>query len=166
MSKGHYTAETLIGLLKTNWSTIDLPAVKAVICIYRLRDLILSDVRSIHARFGLSPSELDVLATLRALPTPYEATPTELYKTMLRTSGGMAKILRQLEGRGLISRSASNLDGRRKTVRLTAAGHRLIKKALPTIIRAHRDFLSDGLSNEEMSRLVRLMRRLLMSLEN
>ena len=41
---------------------------------------------------------------LRSVPSPYELTPTELYDAVLLSSGGMTKVLRRLETRGLVSR--------------------------------------------------------------
>ncbi len=72
--------------------------------------------------FDLMPSDYDVLATLRRVGSPYTLAPHELYTALARSSGGMTKILKRLEGLGLVRRIDNSEDRRSKLVQLTAEG--------------------------------------------
>jgi DNA-binding MarR family transcriptional regulator len=64
----------------------------------------MAQITAACAGHGLSPSELDVLVTLRRSAAPWVLTPSEIQRALLITSGGLTKILQQLEGRGLVTR--------------------------------------------------------------
>jgi DNA-binding MarR family transcriptional regulator len=71
--------------------------------------------------FGLSASEVRVLACLRHTPGR-QGTPTDLARLIVQTSGGLTATLRRLEQQGLVERRADASDGRGKLVVLTDAG--------------------------------------------
>ncbi|MBS6035162.1 MULTISPECIES: MarR family winged helix-turn-helix transcriptional regulator [Pantoea] len=81
-------------------------------------------------QFDFHDGEFDVLATLRRAGTPYCLSPTQLYTSLLVTSGAMTHRLKRLEQRGLIARVASPDDKRSMLVGLTAQGQRCIEQAL------------------------------------
>lgn len=81
---------------------------------------------------GLHYTDLDVLATLRRGGKPYRLTPTELRASVLITSGAMTACLDRLERNGLISRFDNPDDRRSTSAGLTAAGIRLIDRAIVT----------------------------------
>ncbi|WP_139803578.1 MarR family winged helix-turn-helix transcriptional regulator, partial [Cronobacter sakazakii] len=58
------------------------------------------------APFGFREGEFDVLATLRRSGKPYCLSPTQLYTSLLVTSGAMTNRLNHLEEQGLIKRIA------------------------------------------------------------
>jgi DNA-binding MarR family transcriptional regulator len=116
-----------------NWPEADTVVNRMVHRLFRLRDLILEDSTKEMARFGLSPVEFTVLSSLRKLAPPHEMRPSELYNAMLVTSGGMTKILRNLEARMLIERIPDRDDGRSVRVRLSAAGAALIEEAMTAV---------------------------------
>ena len=66
----------------------------------------------------------------------------------------------ELEGRGLVVRTADPTDRRRKIVELTPAGERLLT-GLDELVRAVDDELLAGFSAEERATLVRLLQRIL-----
>ena len=70
----------------------------------------------------LEPWEFDVLAALRRLGPPYEASPGELIHETLSTSGTMTNRINRLESRGLVVRLPNAQDRRGVLVRLTAKG--------------------------------------------
>ena len=72
--------------------------------------------------FELTPSDYAVLSTLRRAGPPYELSPSELYTALERSSGGMTKMLKRLEGLGLIERTPDPEDGRSTRVALSQAG--------------------------------------------
>ena len=100
-----------------------------------------------------------VLAALRAQPKPWQLTPTELYRALLLSSGGLTKILYRLKEAGWIDRPANPEDGRSKLVRLSRAGTRQLDKALQVIFE-HEDHKLDVLSAKEQQELGRLLGKL------
>ncbi|HEK1692579.1 MarR family transcriptional regulator [Pseudomonas putida] len=84
------------------------------------------------AQYGFKEGEFDVLATLRRAGAPYRLTPTELYRSLLITSGAMTNRLARLESAGMVERIADDHDKRSYQVALTASGKVLIEKALLT----------------------------------
>jgi len=81
------------------------------------------------SRHGLDGGEFYVLAALRRAGAPYALRPTELYRALMVSSGGMTDRLRRLEERGLVRRRPSDEDRRSMLVELTAQGRRLIERA-------------------------------------
>lgn len=82
------------------------------------------------APFGFRDGEFDVLATLRRAGKPYRLSPTQLYKSLLVTSGAMTNRLNRLEDVGSIVRMADPDDKRSMLVALTDAGLAKIEQAL------------------------------------
>lgn len=113
----------------------------------------------IMAIHGLTPAEFDVLATLRRSPPPGELTPSEIQRGMLITSGGLTKVLQQLESRGLITRTTSETDRRIKPVHLTLPAVQLIEKAMSELITVIRAAIESKLSVKETNQLVILLNK-------
>ncbi|WP_292897756.1 MarR family winged helix-turn-helix transcriptional regulator [Nitratireductor sp.] len=90
--------------------------------IYRLSMLVRPGIEETFAAFGLDRGEFDVIATLRRAGAPYRLTPTELYRSLMITSGGLTHRLKRLEKAGLVKRAPSPEDGRSMMVELTSAG--------------------------------------------
>lgn len=114
---------------------------------------------------GLNPSSFDVLATLRRAGAPYELSPGDLLATSMVTSGTMTNRIDQLEEAGFVERSENPSDGRSVLIGLTDAGLSVIEDALSDHV-ATQARLTSGLSEAELSRLDRLLRRFLVALEN
>lgn len=114
----------------------------------------------IIAAYGLSVVEFDVLATLRRSPQPYALTPSEIQHAMLITSGGLTKILIELENRGLISRTTDENDRRIKPVALTAQGLPLVHNAMHALNAALKNWVNSKLSREEVNQLAALLVKL------
>ena len=60
--------------------------------------------------------------------------PSDIYKGMLLTSGGLTKVLKTLEERGYVLREDDEDDRRGSLVRLTPAGIALAEQAMKTVI--------------------------------
>ena len=112
------------------------------------------------ARHHLSWAEFDALATLRRAPPPCELTPSELQRAMVITSGGLSKVLQQLERRGLVERSTTDADRRIKPVRLTDKGAKLIEQAMVELLDASNAAIRPQLTNKEIDQLVVLLEKL------
>lgn len=133
MSQDHVTATDIIRRVRQHWSEIGERIRPAVIYLYRARDRLLDDAEQRLKPLGMRSSDLDVLAALRSQPMPWQLTPTELYRALLLSSGGLTKILHRLEASGWIDRPANPADGRSRLVRLTRSGERQLEIALERV---------------------------------
>ncbi|EKP28359.1 putative MarR family regulatory protein [Klebsiella michiganensis] len=103
-------------------------------------------------RHDLVRWEFDMLATLRRAGDPFMLSPTQLFSTLMITSGTMTHRLKALEKRGLISRQPNPEDARSMLVALTPAGRELIDKAVESHVENERQLLS-GLSATQRQQL-------------
>jgi DNA-binding MarR family transcriptional regulator len=136
----------------------------AILCLYRTRDHLYEDLERVLRPHDLRPADMDVLVSLRATPSPHELTPTELYRALLMSSGGVTKILHRLQAARLVERPANPLDGRSQLVRLTAAGSARLDAAIEDVIEHERRFMAP-LTPVEQAELGRLLDKLLAPLE-
>jgi DNA-binding MarR family transcriptional regulator len=121
-------------------------------------------VNDLMRRYGLARSSWDVLASLRRAGPPYELSPTQLYRGLMRTSGAMTNRLRRLEDAGLIERVPDPEDGRGLRVRLSPAGLRLVDDLAQLHMNNEAQLLAE-LKPSEVRQLEGLLRRLLIGLE-
>ena len=89
-----------------------------------------SELDKVFAAHGLGGGLFDVLAALRRSGAPYTLTPTELYSSLMVTSGTMSTRLKKLEAEGWIERLPNPQDARSMLVRLTDSGKTLVEKAV------------------------------------
>ena len=108
-------------------------------------------------RHGLSEAEFDVLATLRNIPPPHEATPSRIQDEMVITSGGLTKLMHQLEIRGLVRRLQFEGDLRVKPVRLTPKGARLIEAVMAEAVGLTGDWIKRALDTAQIELLTALL---------
>lgn len=126
--------------------------------IGRAARLFTPETDKVFRAFDLSSTEFDILATLRRSEGPL--TPTQLYQTLMLSSGAMSTRIDQLVKRGLLQRQASNEDRRSNRVALTDEGRSLIDNALQAHVdNLHR--LASVLDKEEQLQLAALLRKLL-----
>jgi DNA-binding MarR family transcriptional regulator len=85
--------------------------------------------------FGFRDGEFDVLATLRRAGAPYCLSPTQLYKSLLVTSGAMTNRLNHLEEQGLIERIHDPDDKRSTLVSLTLMGENVSNKRFSSTLK-------------------------------
>ncbi|MFD5825956.1 MarR family winged helix-turn-helix transcriptional regulator [Lentzea sp. NPDC060358] len=90
--------------------------------VVRLQAVLEQTIAPALAERGLTPAELDVLATLLSAGDPHQRRPKELAAHLLLTTGGLSNVLRRLEARGLVSRVPDPADRRSLHVRLTSDG--------------------------------------------
>ncbi len=119
---------------------------------------------ALMSEHGLARSSWDVLASLRRAGAPYEMSPTDLYRALMRTSGAMTNRLHRLERAGLIERAPDPEDGRSLLVRLTAQGRDLVDEISPLHMENERCLL-ESLSDEQREVLPDILRRLLRQFE-
>jgi DNA-binding MarR family transcriptional regulator len=159
LTQDHVAANDLIRRIAEHWPEVHPRVRPGVIYLYRARDLLLDDVEEILKPLNMRSSDLDVLAALRTQPEPWQLTPTELYRALLLSSGGLTKILHRLEAAGWIDRPANPADGRGRLVRLTRAGTRQLDKASQRVLE-HEDRRMAVLSKKEQQELAQLLGKL------
>ena len=118
-----------------------------------------SRIDAVLARHGLEPGEADVIFTLLRAGPPYRLRPTELFRSMMVSSGGMTHRLNKLTQAGLITRRAATGDARSLLVELTEAGRRKAEAAFREDMALEAELLA-GLSDIEQAQLGHLLRRL------
>lgn len=131
---------------------------------YRLSNLVRPSIEQVFAGFDIDRGEFDVLSTLRRSGAPFKLTPTELYRSLMITSGGLSHRLVRLERSGLVRREKSAEDGRSLLVALTEAGRERVEQAVRADMANEQRFL-DGLSPVKRAALADLLRELLTQVE-
>lgn len=106
--------------------------------------------------FAMCPSDFAVLEVLlHKGPLPVNT----LGKRVLLTSGSMTTAVDRLEARGLVERHDDPGDRRARIVHLTAEGRKVIQKLFQQHSK-HMERAVSPLSEQELSSLVRLLRKL------
>lgn len=131
--------------------------------INRCAALLQQKLETAFARFDLSMWEFDMLAALRRSGEP-SLSPTELFSTLMVTSGTMTHRLKRLETRGFIERVPNAQDARSMLVKLTESGRELIDRAVEEHIENERQILL-GLSANALSELDNSLSAFLRTLE-
>lgn len=121
-------------------------------------------IEAVFARHGIDAGEFDVLSTLRRSGPPYALRPTELYKGLMISSGGLTARLAKLEKAGLITRPPSPDDARSTLVQLTAAGLSKVEAAFREDM-ALESRMIQGLSPQQKAQLTDLLKVLETSLK-
>lgn len=121
------------------------------------------EVDSGLAAHGLATGTFDVLAALRRAGPPHRLTPTDLYRTLMLSSGSMTARLDRLEDAGLIERLPDPTDRRGVLVGLTRKGFDVVDRAVEAHL-ANEERLLAALGPRQREQLAGLLRRLLAAL--
>jgi DNA-binding MarR family transcriptional regulator len=116
-------------------------------------------------RFRIGIEAFDVLATLRRSGPPFRLTPSQLFRSLVLSSGTMTNRVDRLEAAGLVVRTPDPKDRRSVLVGLTPPGRELIEAAFASHLQNLR-LLLRGLDHTERSTLRRLLRKLLTTFES
>ena len=133
--------------------------------IKRVAALLEHGLEVCFAQFGLTRWEFDMLATLRRSGAPYCLSPTELFSSLMVTSGTMTHRLKSLETSGWIERLPNPQDARSSLVKLSGKGLALIDRAVEAHVENERRLLAP-LSAEVLQELDGHLSALLLVLEN
>jgi DNA-binding MarR family transcriptional regulator len=101
---------------------------------------------------GAGPSFTEV-AVLARLEREGPASPGELAARERVTSQAVAAVIRELESRGLISRSPDPADGRKTVIAITAAGASLLRDREQAVMSGLVRALGESYSEAELRRL-------------
>lgn len=160
MTQPHSRAHNVHEKVKRHWPAI---AKRVNLCLLQMEQ-VLHDVHKMNAaivaKFGLHPTDFDVLVSLRISGAPYELMPSEISEALTFTSGGMTKVLARLESKSLIKRKGSRTDGRSRLVLLTERGRDVIEAATDVVVAAE-ERLAARLSARERRELERLLNKLI-----
>lgn len=129
----------------------------------RVTLLVRRQIDAVLSSHGLDAGEADVLFTLLRAGPPYRLRPTELFQSMMVSSGGMTHRLNKLAQADLITRPAAEEDRRSLLVELTVSGRKKAEAAFREDLALEAKLLN-GLTNEEQTQLADLLRRLAVSL--
>lgn len=130
--------------------------------LFLLQAQLINDERMsrVLAANGLSLVEFSALASLRRTPPPHVLTPSEMQQSMLISSGGLTKVLAQLEAKGLVARPEHDGDRRVKPVALTADALPLLDKLMADLRTEVDGWLARALTGDEMEQLTALLSKL------
>jgi DNA-binding MarR family transcriptional regulator len=132
--------------------------------ITRLAKHLEQAIQETFAEFGLTVGEFDVLATLRRSGHPYQLSPTELFNTLMVSSGTMTHRIDRLEQAELVQRIPDISDRRGTQIKLTDKGFDVIEKAVEAhVVNEHR--ILGGLNMPEREVLTQLLRKFLVAFE-
>ncbi len=162
------TAGDPIEMRRDQWRRV-LPDVNtmgmAILGRARLATLIArGPIEAVFGRHGVDTGEFDVLTTLLRSGRPHELRPTELYRSLMISSGGLTDRLSRLEKAGLIGRRPSESDARSLLVNLTPKGRELAEAAFREDMMVEARLL-EGLSEKEAEQLAKLLARLVDEVE-
>lgn len=156
-----------VDLILDQWARerpdLDASPMGTVARVWRFARLSEAATEENFAQHGLSRGGFDVLAALRRSGVPYELSPTELYNSLLISSGAMTNRIDRLEELGLVERIPDAEDRRGIRVVLSARGRKVIDEAVRDHLENERKMLA-VLSPEEREVLPALLRRLLVHL--
>ena len=143
---------------------LDVSPMEVIARISRLCRILERRTEAVYTEYGLNRAQFGVLAALRRAGPPYRLSPTELYSSLLISSGAMTNRLDRLTAAGYVRRTPDPDDGRSMLVALTAKGKRLIDRLLDLHYETERDLLAP-LSAPERETLAQGLRELLIRFE-
>ncbi|GAA3593254.1 MarR family transcriptional regulator [Kineosporia mesophila] len=121
---------------------LDVGPIRVIGRLHRLANALTPQLTRVYREHGLSEGEFDVLAALRRAGAPYERAPGELANFTMVTTGAMTKRLDRLCGAGLVTRRASEIDGRGRVVALTPHGVEVIDRAFDAHMANEKELLA------------------------
>jgi DNA-binding MarR family transcriptional regulator len=105
------------------------PGYRALMELLRTADTVWNASRVFFERWGLSPSQFNVLNLLRLNPSGLSQ--TDLSRQLIMHRSNLTGLVDRLEQRGLVARREVAADRRAYSVVLTAAGSKLLQGILP-----------------------------------
>ena len=129
----------------------------AFVELHRTHDYLMTAFGELFARYGVTEPQYNVLRILRGAGAPGLPCRT-VGERMLTRVPDVTRLLDRLEGAGLVSRERGLEDRRVVLTRLTDRGASLLRRLDGPLRELHRRQFA-GLSERELQRLARLLRR-------
>lgn len=162
------TAPDHVDIVREQWAharpELDSSPLAVIARLHRVANALTERLVAVYRRFGLSEPEFDLLATLRRSNDRSELLAGDLAAHTMVTTGGLTKRVDRLVDRGLVERVGTMGDGRRRSIRLTAAGRTLIDEAVAAHFANERRLL-DRLGPDDAAVLEPILRRWMALLE-
>lgn len=150
--------------LSTAWTReypgLDASTLPPMVRLARLGVLIEGLQSEVVAPFEVTMGEYGVLAALRREGAPYRLSPTKLMTRLQRSSGGMTKMLKNVERLDLVERTPDPCDGRGSLVSLTKKGMRLQDQIFHRFLETTQELL-EPVSKSELKNIDRALTTLL-----
>ena len=156
--------DTILEQWATERPDLDASPMGVIGRISRLSRLLERNIDRVFASYDLSRGGFDVLAALRRSGPPYQLTPTELYNSLLISSGATTNRLDRLQEQGLVSRLPAPTDRRGVLVALTPKGRRLVDRVIESHLENEHRML-EHLNATERRQLGQLLRKLLVNID-
>jgi DNA-binding MarR family transcriptional regulator len=155
--------EQLIAQWQRQRPEIDVAPMGLIGRISRLSRLLERQIEELFAAHGLQGGRFDVLAALVRAGEPHRLTPTQLYNSLLVSSGAITNRIDRLVHEGLVTRGSHASDRRSLPVQLTDAGRERLDAALIAHVENEEELLS-ALSSHERDLLSNVLRKWLVAL--
>jgi DNA-binding MarR family transcriptional regulator len=134
--------------------------------VLRIARLLEKHRETVLAEYGLSVWSFDVVTTLRRQGKPYQLKPTDLYSLLMLSSGATTNRIDRLEQDGIVIRLRDPSDRRSVIVQLTSKGVQLADLVIPKLLKSEQDLLSQFANPDERESFIKMLRQLLISLDN
>jgi DNA-binding MarR family transcriptional regulator len=121
------TSDHLVAELAQQWHEqrpdLDLTSFRLVAAVMQLAQILEAEFRSLaQSRFGIGPGDMRILLALRRAGPPYAMRPTDLFQSLLISSGAVTKQVERLAALGYVSRVPAQAGRGRSLIALTEAG--------------------------------------------
>lgn len=123
------------------------------------------DDQRCRAKFGLSGADMRVLYALRRAGAPYCRRPTELFRSLLVTSGAITKQVDRLAKLKLVKRSRDPADNGSFLVSLTPQGLKMADQSLSALAAFAKPSKTSSLTRAEHDTMCTLCEKMLLDLE-
>ena len=150
----------------SQWRTSPPPEARIVPGLFRSRNYIWDNDHRIVESYGVTWSQFMALASLRSAGPERTLSPTQLYKVVQVTSGGMTKMLHALEHAQLIERVENPADGRSRLVMITPKGIALAEQIIEKLVATNTALIGGILEPSETEELARLLHKLSAGLQS
>ena len=146
---------------------VNLSAFSIAAAIKQIDQKTEAEFRRVSARLGIGPGDLRVLFALRRSGIDNPRRPTDLFQSLLVTSGAVTKQLDRLEAQGLVERLPDLSDQRGFLVHLTRRGAKVADAAIEAICSNQTTIGAAiaSLSDEERAMGDRFLQKLLAAFE-
>ena len=153
--------ENFLNLMQKNWASAHQGLFMLFPRIERIATNIDSHIKNIMESRGLLASDFHLITAIRRSKStpPFELMPSELCNYMLFSWGGLTKVMKRLEEKGVITRVDCEHDKRVRLIRLTETGLNLVEQSVIEMQEMHKTLLH-GFTNEEIALLDKLLAKL------
>lgn len=163
-----FTAPDAVDRILDQWARerpdLDVSPMGVIGRISRIERLLDPRLVAVFRMFGLERWSFDVLASLRRSGPPYELSPTQLFSSLMLTSGAITYRIDELLKKGFVERTPDPEDRRGQRVRLTNLGLKKIEEAVAAHMQNESGIVG-CLSPKDRDLLASLLRQLLVGLE-